>query len=110
MSFHTPGVLTFPRYFHGLSSMERIVVHPAYWRRGHGSAVARWGVALSDIDQLDQGVVATSMGAKLFKHVGYEWLIDLHVKGDDTNPEGVMFSLLKHKAMGDPKNKWCATM
>ncbi|KAL6399312.1 hypothetical protein AUP68_17858 [Ilyonectria robusta] len=90
--------------------MARIVVHPAYWRRGHGSAVARRGVALSDIDQLDQGVAATSMGAKLFKHVGYEWLTDLHVKGDDTNPEGVMFSLLKHKAIGDPKNKWCVMM
>lgn len=65
---------------------------------------------MSDIDQLDQGVAATSMGADLFKHVGYEWLTDLHVEGDDTNPEGVMFSLLKHKAMGDSKSKWCVMM
>ena len=78
--------------------MERLVVHPAYWNRGHGSAIGKWGVDLSDIDGVDQGVAATSLGQKLFRHVGYEFLTDLHVEGDAANPEGVTFALLRHEA------------
>lgn len=90
--------------------MERIVIHPAYWNRGHGTRVAKWGVALSDIDQVDQGVAATKMGAQLFQHVGYDLLVELHVEGDDSNPEGVMFSLLKHKHMPDHSDVWSCTL
>ncbi|KAK4223411.1 hypothetical protein QBC38DRAFT_459353 [Podospora fimiseda] len=94
------------KYFEGLSEMERIVVHPAYWRRGHGSTIAKWGVQLADIDSVDQGVLATSMGADLFRHVGYELITDLHVEGDEKNPEGVTFAALKHTATLKAKGKW----
>ncbi|KAK0664563.1 hypothetical protein QBC41DRAFT_283784 [Cercophora samala] len=84
--------------FTGLSEMERLVVHPAYWGHGHGSTIAKWGVELADVDGVDQGVIATSMGARLFRQVGYEWITDVHVKGDEKNPEGVTFAALKHTA------------
>lgn len=78
--------------------MERIVVHPAYWRRGYGSTIAKWGVDLADIDGVDQGVLATSIGADLFRNVGYRPITDLHVEGDERDPEGVTFAALKHTA------------
>ncbi|KAI0385425.1 hypothetical protein F5Y04DRAFT_245811 [Hypomontagnella monticulosa] len=86
------------KYIHGLPAMERIAVHPAYWRRGHGTQLAAWGVKLSDIDGVDQGVLANSMGQKLFEHVGYELLDVISVPGDTRNPKGTDFAVLKHTA------------
>ncbi|KAK0726671.1 hypothetical protein B0T21DRAFT_395106 [Apiosordaria backusii] len=102
-AFEDVAVKAGKRYFDGLSEMERIIVHPAYWRRSYGSTIAKWGVELADIDGVDQGVLATSMGAQLFRHVGYECITDLHVEGDERNPEGVTFAALKHttKARGN---------
>lgn len=77
--------------------MERVVVHPAYWKKGHGSKIAKWGVDLADLDNADQGVLATSMGANLFRHVGYEFITNLHVDGDGCDPEGVTFEALRHR-------------
>lgn len=51
--------------------MERTVTHPAYWRRGHAGKLTRWGLALSQLDGVDQGVLATSMGAAFFQSVGF---------------------------------------
>ncbi|KAK3366673.1 hypothetical protein B0T24DRAFT_596584 [Lasiosphaeria ovina] len=82
------------RYYDGISEMERIVAHPAYWRRGYGSAIAKWGVELADIDGVDQGVIATGMGADL-------------MEGDERNPEGVTFAALKHTAKAKGSGVGC---
>jgi N-acetylglutamate synthase-like GNAT family acetyltransferase len=73
-----------------------MVVHPAYWNRGHGSTLARWGVKLAQMDHVDQGVIATSMGVDLFKHIGFDQIAELQVGGDEKTPEGVRFDALKY--------------
>lgn len=76
--------------------MERTVVHPAYWKRGHGSKLAQWGVDLAALDAVDQGVLASGMGTRLFEHVGFKRIIDLHVPGDKKNPEGFDLTVLRY--------------
>ena len=46
-----------------------VVVHPDYCRRGHGSALVKWGVRLSDQDRADQGVIAAAMGEELYRRL-----------------------------------------
>lgn len=57
-------------------------MHPAYWRRGHGGRLVRWGIDLANLDKVDQGVIAAEMGKSLYLSLGYEILEDLHIGGD----------------------------
>ncbi|RSL50149.1 hypothetical protein CEP54_012078 [Fusarium duplospermum] len=84
------------RYFQGLASMEMIVVHPAYWRRGHGSRLARWGIDLAKIDGVSQGVIAAKMGKALYLSLSYKNLTDLHLEGDEVVPQGVGISAMQY--------------
>ena len=84
------------RYFGGYALMEMVVVHPAYWNRGHGSRLVRWGMALSDMDQCRQGVIAADMGAKLYLQLGYEKLCDVQLDDDQNAVEGVTIVLAKY--------------
>ncbi|KAF7555585.1 hypothetical protein G7Z17_g2075 [Cylindrodendrum hubeiense] len=86
------------KYFNGLTTLERLVVHPAYWKRGHGERLARWGMAMCDLDHIDQGVVASEMGATLFTRLGYERLTELQVEGDNEDDKGLTYELLQYKA------------
>ena len=61
--------------------MEMVVVHPAYWRRGHGGRLVRWGIDLANLDKVCQGVIAAEMGKSLYLSLGYEELEDLHLEG-----------------------------
>ncbi len=51
---------------------------------------------LSDIDRVNQGVLATTMGAALFTHMGYEHLDDVHVEGDKEALEGMSLAVLRY--------------
>jgi GNAT superfamily N-acetyltransferase len=74
-----------------------VVVHPKYWRRGHGSHLVRWGIGLADIDQVKQGVFATAMGAKLFLALGFQKIKDVHVEGDMEDPKGISLAIAKYE-------------
>jgi hypothetical protein len=65
--------------------MDMVVVHPAYWRRGHGTTMVKWGMKLADTDRVRQGVVAAKMGEKLYLSLNYSKLADLKAQ-DDTDP------------------------
>jgi N-acetylglutamate synthase-like GNAT family acetyltransferase len=78
--------------------MERIAVHPAYWRRGHGSTIARWGMQLADTDGVDQGVFATSMGASLFSHLGFDRIDEIQIPEDHDGKDGFTIAVLKYTA------------
>ncbi|KAI8648863.1 hypothetical protein NCS56_01502300 [Fusarium sp. Ph1] len=80
------------QYFQGLATMEMIVVHPAYWRRGHGGRLVRWGIDLANLDKVCQGVIAAEMGKSLYLSLGYEELEDLHLGGD----EGIHVSAMQY--------------
>jgi len=90
--------LTVGRYFHDIATMERTVVHPAYWRRGHGGRLTAWGTGLANIDHVNQGVLATTMGAALFKHAGFGHLSSVHIEGDAENPKGLTIEVLRYLA------------
>ncbi|KAJ4312732.1 hypothetical protein N0V84_009794 [Fusarium piperis] len=83
------------RCFQGLATMEMVVVHPAYWRRGHGGRLVRWGIDLVKLDEVCQGVIAAKMGKSLYLSLGYENLQDLHLDGDDVVPQGVDVSVMR---------------
>ncbi|KAJ4220995.1 hypothetical protein NW759_007064 [Fusarium solani] len=80
------------QYFQGLATMEMVVVHPAYWRRGHGGRLVRWGIDLANLDKVCQGVIAAEMGKSLYLSLGYEELEDLHLGGD----EGIHVSAMQY--------------
>ncbi|KAJ5736559.1 uncharacterized protein N7483_001684 [Penicillium malachiteum] len=62
------------RYFTGLSQMDILCVHPAYWRRGHGTQLVTRTLDLARMDGITQGVNAARMGARLYKALGYAFI------------------------------------
>ena len=63
------------RYFKNNSELDKMAVHPGYWRRGHGTALAKWATQLADMDGVSQGVAGVgSMGPRLYARVGFERL------------------------------------
>ncbi|KAI8710406.1 hypothetical protein NCS52_01577200 [Fusarium sp. LHS14.1] len=66
------------RYFNGLPTMEALVVHPAYWRRGHGSRLVQQGIDhLAKLGGANHGVIAAETGKPLYLQLGYEELEEL---------------------------------
>ena len=76
--------------------MNVVVVHPAYWRKGHGSDLVKWGMALTDMDKSTQGVIAADMGTKLYTSLGFETLSVTHVEGDNRTPEGLVNTIMRY--------------
>lgn len=74
-----------------------VVVHPAYWRRGHGTTLVEWGKSLADLDRMEQDVVAADMGEKLYTSLGYQKLDEVKVE-DNTgpSPHNVSVGILKY--------------
>lgn len=77
-----------------------VVVHPAYWRRGHGSRLVRWGMALADMDQVKQGVLAADMGAKLYLQFGFVKICEIHADGDKEDPDGISNFVARYTPKG----------
>ena len=74
-----------------------VVVHPAYWRRGHGTTLVRWGKALADLDGMDQAVSATDMGEKLYVPLGYHKVDEVRVEDSaGRSPRSVSVGILKY--------------
>lgn len=69
--------------------MDMVVVHPAYWKHGHGTTLVRWGMRLADMDQVRQGVIAAEMGAKLYLGIGYTKLCDIQAIEAEDSPEKI---------------------
>ncbi|OAA74023.1 Acyl-CoA N-acyltransferase [Cordyceps fumosorosea ARSEF 2679] len=82
------------KHCRGYSFMELLAVHPAYWRRGHGIRLVTWSANLSQLDVVNQGVIATPMAEKLFKGLEYILIDRRKVPGDQDDPEGAFVDLL----------------
>jgi GNAT superfamily N-acetyltransferase len=76
--------------------LDMVVVHPRYWRRGHGTALVKWMNDLADIDQEGLAVAAAKMGVELFQHVGYRLKEVVEISGYDRHPESI-FSWLGYR-------------
>ncbi|KAH9211802.1 hypothetical protein DL95DRAFT_510438 [Leptodontidium sp. 2 PMI_412] len=88
------------KYFGKVSAMERTAVHPAYWKRGHGSTLAKWGLDLAKIDKVNQAVLATSMGASLFKHMRFKLITEHQIDGGEEDPTGYIIAVREYFVNG----------
>lgn len=66
-----------------------VCVHPAYWRRGHGEALAKWYIKLGDADGVPLCVSASPMGHKLFSKEGFEERELVIIPGYEKHPEPI---------------------
>ena len=69
-----------------------IGVHPAYWRKGHGEALAKWCVALGEMDRVPMCISASPMGAKLFKRLGFKETELVVIDGYEQHPDPIDIS------------------
>ena len=66
-----------------------IGVHPAYWRKGHGEALAKWCIALGDMDKVPMCVSASPMGARLLKRIGFKEAEIVVIRGYEQHRESI---------------------
>ena len=66
-----------------------MVVHPAYWHRGHASKLTKWCMTLAEVDHTGIGVSAAPTGRKLFQHMGFEEKEVVDIEGYKRHPEGI---------------------
>lgn len=76
--------------------LDRLVVHPDYWCRGHGTALVKWGLRLAKMDQVCQGVFSTIMGSKLVLSLGFQKLTDILIEGDSDAPTGLSLAVKRY--------------
>ncbi|PQE04851.1 Acyl- N-acyltransferase protein [Rutstroemia sp. NJR-2017a BBW] len=88
------------RHFHGMSEMDQVAVHPAYWKRGHGTALVKWGMELARMDQVAQGVSAAKMGEKLYAELCYRVVERIGLDGDEVTPQGVSTAMMVYDPRG----------
>ncbi|KAK0659159.1 hypothetical protein QBC41DRAFT_384663 [Cercophora samala] len=77
------------------SSVSMIVVHPAYWRRGHGTRLATWARDLARMNRIPQCVSAAPMSQGLFMSLGFEKVDEIVAEGDEDDPRGAKTLLLE---------------
>lgn len=75
--------------------MDMVVVHPAYWRRGHGTLLVKWGMGLSDMDRVNQGVIAAEMGEKLHLRSKYIEVDKIFVESETEHKSNVNLGVLE---------------
>ncbi|KAL2680347.1 hypothetical protein Neosp_007944 [[Neocosmospora] mangrovei] len=75
------------RYLSGKMICDKLVVHPSYQQRGHGTAMLRWGLSLCNRDGVDQGVIPSHVGEPVYLYMGYKVVGEMEVP-DDGDVEG----------------------
>jgi N-acetylglutamate synthase-like GNAT family acetyltransferase len=83
-----------------MAEMDQVAVHPAYWKRGHGTALVKWGMELARIDQVVQGVSAAKMGEKLYAELDYKVVERISLDGDEVTPQGVSTAMMVYDPRG----------
>ncbi|KAK5662619.1 hypothetical protein OQA88_8533 [Cercophora sp. LCS_1] len=79
----------------GDSIVGMLVVHPAYWRQGHGTRLATWPRDLSVLGGIPQCVSSATMSQPLFLSLGYRQVDSITADGDEDDPEGVSTALME---------------
>ncbi|KAK3115467.1 hypothetical protein LTR53_005169 [Teratosphaeriaceae sp. CCFEE 6253] len=77
------------KLFAGRMVVDTMVVHPAYWRRGHATNLTQWQMELADGDSVGLGVEAAKMGVLLFEHLGFKEAQTVQVPGYEDHPDPV---------------------
>jgi N-acetylglutamate synthase-like GNAT family acetyltransferase len=68
------------RYFQWKSICNKLVVHPSYQHRGHGTSMLRLLQGLCDQDGVDQGVIPSHAGEPVYLSLGYERIGEMTVR------------------------------
>jgi N-acetylglutamate synthase-like GNAT family acetyltransferase len=84
------------RYFGKHQLLEMLAVHPAYWYKGHGTALVKWGLELAKMDSIPQGVVASVMGEKLYIKLGYKLISKIKVGEKDNDVKEFEIGILRY--------------
>ena len=72
-----------------------MAIHPAYFRRGHGLTMAKWCVALADMDGISIGASSVPAARTLVATLGFQEREVVEVPGYKDHPEGISFSIGK---------------
>jgi len=65
--------------------------------RGHGRDLVNWGMKLArTIDKVKQGVSAVKMGADLYHKLGWQYLTEVRIEGDEIMPQGVDVAIMEY--------------
>lgn len=75
--------------FDRLVELDMLVTHPAYWGRGHGSRMVRWGLEYSRLNGVGQGVTGPPMGMRVYLKEGFVEREKMVWAGDEVSPEGL---------------------
>ena len=76
---------------------DKLVVHPSYQGRGHGTFMLQWGLRFCDMDGVYQGVIPSHKGEPLYLKHGYNVVGEIHVP-DDSDVEGFSQRVVIYKA------------
>ena len=61
--------------------LSTVAVHPAYWRRGHGSRLINWCTRLADCDGVPIGVSSAPTGVQIALKAGFEQQERVRIEG-----------------------------
>jgi N-acetylglutamate synthase-like GNAT family acetyltransferase len=76
--------------------IERVVVHPAYWRRSHGKTLVNWGLALAETDKIKTGVVANTVGVGLYLALGFMRIEMVKLEDEEEPPNALEGVILRY--------------
>jgi N-acetylglutamate synthase-like GNAT family acetyltransferase len=76
--------------------IEMIAIHPAYWHRGYGKALIKWGLAIAESDGVRTGVVANAKAVGLYLSLGFVQVGTFKVPDEEEPPNNVEGVLLIH--------------
>ena len=57
--------------------------------------MVKWGMELSRIDKVKQGVIATKMGEHLYSKFEWKKKSEICIKGDEIVPQGVSVAVME---------------
>lgn len=75
------------KHLGGLFTVSMIAVHPAYQRRGHGTALLQEAARLADADQIPMGIAAVRMGVENCERAGFQQREVVKIEGYSEHPE-----------------------
>jgi GNAT superfamily N-acetyltransferase len=70
------------RYCSGDAILNVLVVHPAYWSRGHASKLVRRATELAKVDGVNMCVSTNSKAQRVYGKAGFKEVAVIDVEGD----------------------------
>lgn len=62
--------------------LDNMAVDPDHFRRGYGSLLCRYGMAVANEDKVSVGLIAAASGKPLYDHLGFQTVVRMTL-GDE---------------------------